>query len=374
MRILCARELQNSINDSVHKLLSDIITEHQLEWFYEVQKAAIKGRNGTEFIFKGLKYNGPEIKSTEGIDVCWVEEAEKVSDSSWELLIPTVRKPSSEIWICFNPKNPTDPTYKRFVANANEDMLVKKVSWRDNPFFPDVLDKERKRLEKEDYVAYKHIWEGEFDERRSGSIYANIIMAARAAGRICPVPYKSTVPVIAALDLGRKHATCIWFAQVVGLEPRIIDYHEAYGDDTDIEKLATVMRKKDYEYEMIWLPHDARHERMGMKSSIATQFTASGIRNKIVPNIAVAAGISRAKALLKEAWVDETKCAEGLHALSAYHYEWDENRGCFKDTPYDDWSADASDALRYLAISLDNRPSPSAKFQPITRPVSWSPI
>lgn len=375
LRILCARELQNSIGDSVHKLLSDIIAENNLSKFYEVQKATIKGINGTEFIFKGLKYNATEIKSTEGVDICWIEEAEKVSDSSWEMLIPTVRKNDSEIWISFNTKNITDPTYQRFVVNQSDDMIVRKVNWSDNPFFPEVLDKERLRLQSTDKLAYDHIWEGEPDVRRSGTIYAQLIDKARAAERITKVPYKPGVPVITAWDLGKRHATCIWFGQIVARETRIIDYYEAAGADADIEKLARVVLAKDYLYDMHWLPHDGKHERLGMKGSISEQLKRAGIQNKILPNLSVSAGIEKAKTLLKEAWIDAETTKDGIHALSHYHYEFDENRQCFKETPYDDWSADAADALRYLAIALDVRlPVEQRTMRSFTRPQNWSPF
>lgn len=353
-RILCLREIQNSIEDSVHKLLSDIISTHKLEYFYDITKTSIRGKNGTEFIFKGVKHNLQSIKSTEGVDIAWVEEAQTVSNASWEIIIPTVRDEGSEIWVTFNPKNPTDPTYTRMVKRADADYLVKKVSWRDNPFWTDVLEKERIKLQAEDDKAYLHVYEGEFDERNSGCIYANILAKSTVDGRICPVPYKPGVPVITAWDLGKRHATSIWFAQVVGLEPRIFDYHEAYGDETDLDVLAGVIRDKGYEYKMHWLPHDARHDRMGMKSSISKQLEGMGIKNKIVPSVSVEAGIGKAKALLKEAWIDEKRCADGLHALMNYHYEYDDNRERFKDNPHDDWSADASDALRYLAIAMDD--------------------
>lgn len=368
LRILCARELQNSIGDSVHKLLADLINQYGLHTFYEVQKAVIRGVNGTEFIFKGLKYNANEIKSTEGIDVAWIEEAEKVSDASWEMLIPTVRKPDSEIWISFNTKNITDPTYQRFVVNCTSDMLVRKVSWRDNPFFPEVLEAERKRLEVQDHTAYAHIWEGEPDLRRSGTIYAQLIDQARTAGRIMEVPHKPNVPTITAWDLGKRHGTCIWFAQIVGREVRVVDYHEAYGGDADIDKLAAVVLGKDYLYEAHYLPHDGRHERLGMKGSISEQLRTAGLRNKIIPSISVQAGIEKGKALLKEAYIDQAKCKNGLHAMQHYHYEYDEARQCFKNDPYDDWSADASDAWRYLAIALNQRPS-GQTIQPQTRKV-----
>lgn len=375
LRILCARELQNSIGDSVHKLLSDLISEYELGWFYEVQKAAIKGKNGTEIIFKGLKYNATEIKSTEGIDICWIEEAEKVSDMSWEMLIPTIRKPDSEIWVSFNTKNITDPTYQRFIVNQDSDMIVRKVSWSDNPFFPEVLEKERVKLKSNDLEAYNHIWEGEPDTRRNGAIFATLIDKARADGRIMRIPYKAGVPVTAAWDLGKRHGTCIWFAQVVGRETRIIDYHEAYGTDAEIDKLADVCNKKDYLYDMHWLPHDGKHERLGMKGSISDQLKQAGIKNKILPSLSVEAGISKAKMLLKEAYIDSETTKNGLHALQHYHYEFDEARQCFKNNPYDDWSADASDAMRYLAIALESRPATnSVMVHSITRPQQWSPF
>jgi phage terminase large subunit len=356
LRILCARELQNSIGDSVHKLLSDLISQYNLT-FYEVQKAVIRGANGTEFIFKGLKYNANEIKSTEGIDIAWVEEAEKVSDASWEMLVPTIRRDNSEIWISFNTKNITDPTYQRFVVNQSPDMLVRRVSWRDNPFFPAVLDAERKRLEVDDPTAYAHIWEGEPDLRRSGTIYAALIDQARNAGRITSVPHKPNIPVVTAWDLGKRHGTCIWFAQTVGREPRIIDYHEAYGGDADIDKLAEAVLSKEYLYGGHYTPHDGKHERLGMKGSINDQLRKAGLHIKDVPNLSIQAGIEKGKALIKEAYIDQTRCKNGLHALQHYHYEFDEARQCFKTDPFNDWSADASDAWRYIAIALDQRPS-----------------
>lgn len=373
LRILCARELQNAIADSVHKLLADLVTYYELESFYEVQKACIKGINGTEFIFKGLKYNSTEIKSTEGIDIAWVEEAEKVSDASWEMLIPTIRNTGSEIWISFNTKNLTDPTYQRFILNKYDDAIVKKVSWRDNPFFPEVLELERRRLETSDPEAYAHIWEGNPDTRRSGAIYALLLDKARAAERIIKIPYKPNIPVVTAWDLGKRHGTVIWFAQTIGREIRIIDYHEAFGNDADIETLASVVHGKGYLYGQHWLPHDGAHERLGMKGSISDQLKKAGISNKILPNLSVTAGIEKGKALLKEAYIDIDRTKNGLHAMAHYHYEYDEARLCFKSNPYDDWSADASDAWRYMAIALDHRPIEYTNYQPVTKPMNnWN--
>ena len=161
LRILCAREVQNSIADSVHFLLVQQIDALGLRGFYKITQNEIRGANGTVFFYKGLRSNIQEIKSTEGIDIAWIEEAQSVSEESWQVLIPTVRKEGSEIWISFNPREESDPTYKRFVVNTPPHSAVHKVSWRDNPFFPDVLKAEKDFLERTDRSMYLHVWEGE---------------------------------------------------------------------------------------------------------------------------------------------------------------------------------------------------------------------
>ena len=160
LRILCAREFQSSIADSVHKLLRDQIWSLGLDRQFSITEKAIRSTTGSEFLFKGLRKSIAEIKSTEGIDICWVEEAQSVSNESWEILIPTVRKPDSEIWISFNPYEQTDPTYQRFVVAPPPGTVVRKVGWEDNPWFPETLDKERRYLQSIDIEAYDHIWGG----------------------------------------------------------------------------------------------------------------------------------------------------------------------------------------------------------------------
>lgn len=370
IRVLCARELQGSIGDSVHKLLSDIIDFYELHTVYEVQKATIKNKlNNTEFIFKGLKHNATEIKSTEGIDYAWIEEAEKVSQSSWEVLIPTIRKEGSEIWISFNPKHPTDPTFVNFVTNSDDNMDVKKVSWRDNPWFPDTLDMERRRMLKDDPKAYNHIWEGEFDERHFGGIYASYVEKMRAEDRLTSVPYKEGVPVITAWDLGKSDSTVIWFAQVVGFETRIIDYYAA--NQEDLAHYAKLVRSKPYEYSNHYLPHDAGHERLGMGGSIASQLREMGIANSIIKVGSVHSRIEQGRDLLKTAYIDKQKCSDGVLALMSYQYEWDDNKQMFKKSPLHDWASDPADAFGYLAQALgrdDNKPT--APPQPYRRPVA----
>lgn len=180
-RVLCARELQLSIQESVHKLLSDTIPRIGQGEFYDIQKTQITGLNGSQFIFEGVRNNPKKIKSMEGIDICWVEEAEAVSDTSWDLLIPTIRKPGSEIWVSFNPDDAMDATYRRFVTPylktiekqgyyEDDEILVVKTSWRDNPWFSDELRAEKDKCKRENYAKYLHIWEGQCNADYADSI------------------------------------------------------------------------------------------------------------------------------------------------------------------------------------------------------------
>lgn len=160
-RVLCAREYQSSIADSVHRLLVDQIETLGLKHFFKVTKNSIEGvYSGSEFLFKGLRRNVSEVKSMEGVDICWVEEGQSVSEDSWNILIPTIRNPSSEIWVSFNPDDPEGATQKRFVSNPIPGSYVIKVGWQDNPWFPKVLNDEREYMLEIDPEAYSWIWDG----------------------------------------------------------------------------------------------------------------------------------------------------------------------------------------------------------------------
>lgn len=198
-RIGCFREFQNSIKDSVLQLLKDRIEALGVQRFFtSTQTSVYCLTTGSEFLFKGLRHNATEIKSTEGITIAWVEEAQLVSKDSWELLIPTIRTEGSEIIVTFNPIEETDDTYERFVPRClscnNEpftsvgeaedheaqhpehevrlpppDAIVQKVNWSDNPWFPVVLDLERQHMLQTDPDAYEHVWGGR-TRKLSGSV------------------------------------------------------------------------------------------------------------------------------------------------------------------------------------------------------------
>ncbi len=160
VRILCTRQLQTSIKDSVHKLLCDSINDLKLNKYFNITRDAITCINGSEFIFKGLQNQTNEIKSMEGINFCWCEEAQSISEDSWQILIPTIRKEGSEIWITFNPDREEDATYQRFVKNTPPNSIIELVNYYDNPWFPDVLRKEMEYCKEVDFGKYEHVWLG----------------------------------------------------------------------------------------------------------------------------------------------------------------------------------------------------------------------
>jgi len=195
-RILCTREVQKSIKDSVHKLLSDQISELGLGREYQILDNEIRGSNGTEILFAGLaSHTVDSIKSFEGCTRVWVEEAHSVSKKSWDILIPTIRKNGSEIWISFNPELDTDETYVRFVLNPPPDCHVEFMNYMDNPWFPSVLESERKHCEIVNPEDYPTIWEGKCRTAVQGAIYAKEVELAVREGRICNVPYNPLLKV-----------------------------------------------------------------------------------------------------------------------------------------------------------------------------------
>jgi phage terminase large subunit len=160
LRILCAREYQNSIKDSSHKLLKDTIDRLGLSNWFTVTQDTIRSKTGSEFMFKGLHNNENGIRSTEGVDIVWVEEAHSVSEKSWQSLLPTIRNDDAEIWISFNLVSEEDATYQRFVAKQRSNSIVHKINFDSNPYLPAVLRQEMEDDKANDYHLYEHIWLG----------------------------------------------------------------------------------------------------------------------------------------------------------------------------------------------------------------------
>jgi phage terminase large subunit len=355
IRILCAREFQTSIKDSVHKLLCDQIESLGLLSFYEITQTSIRGRNGTEFSFVGLKNNVSNIKSYEGVDICWVEEAQTTSRLSWNILIPTIRKEGSEIWISFNPELETDETYQRFVAVPPADCITMKVNWYDNPWFPDTLKLEKDSLKLRDEEAYNQVWEGLCRQTVDGAIFAKEMQQAEKDGRICRVAYDATKPVHAVFDLGWSDSTAIWFLQFVGMETRLIRYIE--DSQKTISYYLATMQTYGYVYDKIWLPHDAENKTLAAAGrSIDDIVRAAGYKTEIMPRVPILDSINAARTIFPNCYFDREHTADGLACLRHYRYEVDPETGQFSRNPLHDHYSHGADAFRYIALMIKEPP------------------
>ena len=362
LRILCAREFMTSMRDSVHKLLCDQIEALNLFGFYEITQASIKGKNGTEFAFAGLKNNISNIKSFEGVDIAWVEEAQTVSRLSWNVLIPTIRKESSEIWVSFNPELETDETYQRFVAIPPADCITMKVNWSDNPCFPETLKLEKDALKVRDEEAYNQVWEGLCRQTVDGAIFAKEMQQAEKEGRICRVPYDATKPVHAVFDLGWSDSTAIWFLQFVGMETRLIRYIE--DSQKTISFYLATMQTFGYVYDTIWLPHDAENKTLAAAGrTIDDIVRAAGFKTRIMPRVPVLDSINAARTIFPTCYFDREHTADGLACLRHYRYEVDPDTGQFSRNPLHDHYSHGADAFRYIALMIKEPVKPKKSAQ-----------
>jgi len=363
-RILCAREIQRSIKDSVHSLLASRIKALGLSHFYEVTNNEIRGINGTQIIFSGLHQNIESVKSIEGVDYCWIEEGNRVSENSWRTLIPSIRKPNSEIWISFNPELKSDPAYQRFVEHPPENAMVKKVSYRDNPYFDQTtLPEEMQNLKDSNEEEYLHVYEGELKQFSDGSIYQKQLKDARAEGRVCWMPVES-VPVHTFWDLGRSDSTAIFFMQAVGKERRFIDYYEHRL--VDLDHYAKVLKDKGYLYGTHYLPHDVEVKTLGSNNRSRREILEGMGVDPIttVPRISsVEDGIAMVRDVFKRCWFHKENCAEGLEALANYQYQYDDSYQTFRKVPLHNWASNGSDAFRMFAQGFeDDVSSPNIEF------------
>jgi phage terminase large subunit len=228
LRVLCTREYQSSISDSVHALLSDQIDKMGLDSVYEIKRDSIVSQNGSTFIFAGLRHNPKKVKGTEGIDIAWVEEADTISNESLNLLIPSIRKPDSEIWFTFNPDSPEDPIYTRFVKTDRADAIVRRVNHSDNPWFPEVLRREMEWDRAHDTDKYLHIWEGEPRTASQAQVFGG-------RWRIEPIETPDNAQFYFGADWGFSVDPTALVRCYIDNRTLYIDY-EAYGVRVDIDK------------------------------------------------------------------------------------------------------------------------------------------
>lgn len=229
LRILCTREVQKSIRDSVHRILADQIASLGLSQYFTIYKDGIRGVYGSEFIFKGLRHDISEIKSTEGVDICWVEEAERVSEESWSVLIPTIRKDDSEILITFNPETEGSATAKRFIESPPPDSAISQVNFVDNPWFPEVLRREMEYDKTVDFEKYEHVWLGKYKKYA-----ASLIFKDKFRTEYFDTP--DGTRFFFGADFGFSNDPSVLVRMFIRDSRLYID-HEAYGVGVEIEEL-----------------------------------------------------------------------------------------------------------------------------------------
>ena len=369
LRILCAREFQTSLKDSVHKLLCDQIVELGLDTFYDITAATIRGKNGSEFNFVGLKNNVANVKSYEGVDICWVEEAQTVSQSSWKTLTPTIRKKDSEIWITFNPELETAETYQRFVVHAPDNAIVQKINWSDNPWFPKTLREEKDQLKARDVAAYNNVWEGLCRVTVDGAIFAEQMQQAEFDGRITKVPYDPTKPVHAVFDLGWADHTAIWFVQYIGMEIRLIRFLQD-TQKTMTHYLAT-LQTFGYVYDTIWLPHDAKAKTLAAAGMTIEEIVRNaGYKTRVLDRVPTVDSINAARTIFPNCYIDRENTADGLQCLRHYRYEVDPDTKQFGRTPLHDHYSHGADAFKYVAMMV-SEPRRSQRRQMQAAPQHW---
>lgn len=352
LRILCAREIQKSMRDSVHRLLRDYIVKLGLTSFYDVTDTEIRGLNGSLFLFSGLQsHTVDSIKSFEGVDLVWVEEAHGVSKKSWEVLIPTIRKEGSEIWLTLNPDMETDETYQRFIATPSPDTWVVEINWRDNPWFPVVLDRERLKAKRSMLADdYAHIWEGKARRVAAGAIYRHEIESLYIDGRVRDVPYDPTLPVHTVWDLGWNDCMTIGMVQRGPQDVRVVDYIE--DSHRTLDWYVEQLEKRPFRWGIDFLPHDGRTKNFQTGKSTEQLLREMGRRSvTVLASTSVEEGIKAARIELARSYFDKTKTARLLECLKRYQRRIHQVTNEPMEPLHDEYSHGA-DMYRYLAQAV----------------------
>lgn len=358
-RILCARETMDSIRESVHQLLSDQIALLGLDDFYRVLQSEIRGINGTEFVFAGLrKQTVSSLKSYEAIDICWVEEASVVSKRSLTILLPTIRKTGSEIWFTLNPDLETDAVYRDFIVNPPAGAMVCKTSYRDNNWLSAESRAKIATLQERDPDTFHHVYEGGVRSTVEGAIYKAELHLAEKCGRIRAVPYDSMRPVDTFWDLGYADRVAIWAAQRDPFEIRVLRYFE--GDHQAIDYYLREIQTWGYVLGTCFLPWDGGAKSLGTGKSIEEIMRGKGFKTRVNRQLSVADGINAVRTIFPQLYFDANLCADGLQYLR--RYQWAPTSlttlksgakiEVERNQPLHDDASHPADALRTLAVGI----------------------
>ena len=358
--ILCARQFMNSLEDSSLTEVKRAIEEEPfLAAYYDCGEKYIKSRDGRiTFSFAGLDRSIDSVKSKGRILLCWVDEAEPVTDSAWTVLIPTLREEgegwSAELWVTWNPKRKNAAVESRFRFSTNPRTKVVELNWRDNEKFPDKLERDRQADKVERPDLYGHVWEGEYISAIDGAYYAASLRQAKEEGRITAVAADPLLTLRAYVDIGgtgkNADSFALWVVQFVGLQVRVLDYYEAQGQPMAAH--VEWMRSKGYVPSrlQIWLPHDGHTADTVFAVTPASALQQAGYAVTVIPNQGRGAAMKRVEAarrLFPSIWFNADTTESGREALGWYHEKRNEDRDIGLG-PEHDWSSHGADAFGLL--------------------------
>ena len=364
-RVVCIREIQDSIRDSVRQLLVDKIAKLGLGTFFTPLEGEVRGANGSLIIFKGMQsYNAETIKSLEAYDIAWVEEAQTLSQRSLDMLRPTIRKPGSELWFSWNPRYKTDPVDKFFRGNPSEDAISVLINWRDNPWFPDVLRKDMVRDFETDADKADSVWNGAYGSSE-GAILSRWVNEAERDGRINnDVAFDPDgAPIEISSDIGFRDTASWWFWQRKLNGYSLLAYDGDSGLDADdwIPRLQEKMEELRFgKLGKVWLPPDARAKTFQSKHSSVDKFlSAFGMdRVGIIPSAKKLDQISAARKVIKRCEFNREHCDAGIDGLLAWEFEWIDDDNVFSREPLHNWASHPSDAFAYGSQVMQELPPP----------------
>ena len=358
-RGVCIREVQKDLNQSAKRLIEDKIAAHGLGHLFDCQKAVTVTPGGGIIIYQGMQdHTADSVKSLEGFDVAWVEEAQTLSPRSLTLLRPTIRKPGSELWFSWNPRRKKDPVD---VMLRGEDRptgaVVVRANWSDNPWFPAELEQERLDDLRMKPDQYDHIWEGGYEAVTEGAYFAKSLAQARSDGRIGDVGKDPLMALRAYWDIGgtgaKADATAIWIAQFIGEKIKVLAYYEAQGQD--LATHVNWLRQAGYGSAECFLPHDgAAHEKV-FDASYEGALRQAGFSVRVIPNQGRGAASQRIEAVRRwfpRVWFNQATTQAGLDALGAYHEKKDEARGIGLG-PNHDWASHGADAFGLMCSTYE---------------------
>lgn len=359
LRAVSIREVQKTLKESSKRLIEDKLEAFKLTEAdgFKVFNEVIQTPGDGIITFAGMQdHNAESIKSLEGYNRAWVEEAQSLSARSLSLLRPTIRAENSELWFSWNPRRKTDPVDMMLRGELPTGATVVRANWSDNPRFPKVLEQERLDCLRQTPEQYDHIWEGGYASVMEGAYFAKHLAEAKAQGRIGRVAPDPLMALRAFVDIGgtgsRADAFTIWIAQFIGKEIRVLNYYESVGQP--LAAHLAWMRSEGYEPGKlsIWLPHDGSTQDKVFDVSYESAFTKAGYAVEVVPNQGKGAAkqrIEAARRLFGGMWFNADKVQPGLDAIGWYHEKKDEARNIGLG-PEHDWSSHGADSFGLMAV------------------------